>query len=80
MFIGCSDDEDDKDPDPEGDLLLDTENGVDWYKEVLDDDEVLMEFDTATSLDRGLSVDDLIDEQLERELADAGKTFCCQNA
>ncbi|KAJ3967520.1 hypothetical protein EV361DRAFT_487717 [Lentinula raphanica] len=65
-------DEDDLNPDPEGDQLLDLENGVDWAQE-MDDTDLVLDFNTGLNFDRGLSLDDLLDEQLEQELAEAGQ-------
>ncbi|KAJ3816496.1 hypothetical protein F5880DRAFT_1619260 [Lentinula raphanica] len=64
-----ADDEDDEDP--EGDRLLDNENGVDWNMEIGDED-LVADFDTSHDLDCNLSLDDLLDEQLLRELAETG--------
>ncbi|KAJ3716064.1 hypothetical protein C8R42DRAFT_725258 [Lentinula raphanica] len=63
-----ADDEDNEDP--EGDRLLDNENGVDWDMEMGDED-LVADFDTSHfDLDHNLSLDDLLDEQLLQELAE----------
>ncbi|KAJ4486793.1 hypothetical protein C8R41DRAFT_921184 [Lentinula lateritia] len=64
--------EDDEDPDPEGNRLVDLENGVNWTQE-MDNEDLTLDFDATFNLDRGLSVNDLLDEQLEHELADVGQ-------
>ncbi|KIK53729.1 hypothetical protein GYMLUDRAFT_63600 [Collybiopsis luxurians FD-317 M1] len=57
-----------EDPDPDSDLLLNIEHGIDWGAEMDDNDD--NEIDFEQELNCSLLVDDLIDEIFERELAD----------